>query len=153
MKTIKLLAVAALIAATTTFVSCSNKNAQQEATETETVEVTEELQPIAMIGVVEVADNTINAVEGQPYILDFNATWCGPCQAFKPVFEAAAEKYDGKLTFYSIDTDNNPELANEYKVEAIPTIVGVSATGEVSTYVGSMTTEELDTFIQNILGA
>lgn len=46
----------------------------------------------------------------KPIILDFNAVWCGPCQEFAPVFEAAAEKYGDKVDFISIDVDKYQDL-------------------------------------------
>ncbi|MFM2000546.1 MAG: hypothetical protein RL204_2493 [Bacteroidota bacterium] len=59
----------------------------------------------------------------KPMFIDFNATWCGPCKLMKPMFEELAIQYQGKVNFISIDTDKNPEIADQYGVTSIPTFV------------------------------
>jgi thioredoxin 1 len=55
-------------------------------------------------------------------LVDWWATWCGPCRAFEPVFEAASEKHSD-ITFGKIDTDANQELAGELQITSIPTLM------------------------------
>lgn len=64
-----------------------------------------------------------------PSVVDFSATWCGPCKKFAPMFHAAAEQYEGKLNFVTVDIDEHPELAQRYNVEAVPTIVFLDKNG------------------------
>jgi thioredoxin 1 len=59
----------------------------------------------------------------KPMFIDFNATWCGPCKLMKPMFDELAIEYQGKVNFISIDTDKNPEIADQYGVTSIPTFV------------------------------
>jgi thioredoxin 1 len=59
----------------------------------------------------------------KPLYIDFNAKWCGPCKLMKPMFEELAIQYQGKVNFISIDTDKNPEIADQYGVTSIPTFV------------------------------
>ncbi len=72
----------------------------------------------------------------RPTVIDFNATWCGPCRLFTPAFDAAAKKYSSKVDFYSIDTDKYPQTANAFSIQAIPTIVFMMPDGTVETHTG-----------------
>ena len=56
-------------------------------------------------------------------VVDFNATWCGPCRMLAPVLEEVSEKYAGQVSFYSVDVDESPELAMEYRVSSVPCLV------------------------------
>lgn len=80
----------------------------------------------------------------RPTVIDFNATWCGPCRLFGPAFDAVAEKYFNKADFYSIDTDVYPETATAFQINAIPTVVIIKPDGTVQTHVG------LGDFLKNV---
>ena len=56
-------------------------------------------------------------------VVDFNATWCGPCRMLAPVLEDVSEKYAGKVSFYSVDVDESPELAMQFRVSSVPCLV------------------------------
>jgi len=58
----------------------------------------------------------------KPCILDFYATWCGPCKMVAPILEDLANEYDGQIYIYKIDVDAEPELAAAYGIQSIPTI-------------------------------
>jgi thioredoxin 1 len=58
-----------------------------------------------------------------PVLVDFFATWCGPCKMMGQVLEKLSEKYDGKIAFAKIDVDENPDSAAEYNVRSIPFMV------------------------------
>ncbi len=56
-------------------------------------------------------------------VVDFYATWCYPCKLLAPVMEKVAEKYQGRAGFYKVDVDQFAQIAGEYGVDAMPTIV------------------------------
>lgn len=58
----------------------------------------------------------------KPVLVDFWATWCGPCIAIAPTLEEIAAEYDGEVVIAKIDVDNNRKLAKNYKVRAIPSM-------------------------------
>ena len=63
------------------------------------------------------------AMNAPAAVVDFNATWCGPCRMLAPVLEEISEQYEGKVSFYSVDVDDSPELATEYRVSSVPCLV------------------------------
>lgn len=58
----------------------------------------------------------------RPVVIDFNATWCGPCRQFGPTFEKVGEEYASKAIFMSIDVDQRPEVAQLYSFDGIPCV-------------------------------
>ena len=68
-------------------------------------------------------------------LVDFNATWCGPCQMFRPILEEFAEENDD-IKVVSVDIDNEDELAHEYEVFSIPCLVSFEDGKEVKRNIG-----------------
>jgi len=56
-------------------------------------------------------------------LVDFSATWCGPCRMLAPVLEEISEKLGDRVKFYNVDVDDAPELAAEYRVNSVPCVV------------------------------
>lgn len=84
----------------------------------------------------------------RPIVLDFTATWCPPCQAFKPKFKKAAEAFVGEVDFYTVDFDKNPELVEIFKIKSIPTLIFIPVTGAPSAIVGAPA--DVDEFIEAV---
>ena len=138
MKKSKILLKIAASAVLVLLASCGGKTVTDD-TATETAAETVE------------ADNA-TVVAGLPQVIDFNATWCGPCRMFAPTFEKMEKKYEGKITFLSVDVDENPDMAAQYEVQSIPTVVYIDAEGKtVDVTVGLLSEEEFEARLQKLL--
>ncbi|MFZ6031645.1 MAG: thioredoxin [Chloroflexota bacterium] len=59
----------------------------------------------------------------RPVLIDFTATWCGPCKMLAPIVEQLAHEWDGKVKVLKMDVDENPDLAGQYQVMGVPTLM------------------------------
>ena len=89
-------------------------------------------------------------VTGLPVIMDFSATWCPPCQQFKPIFEEAKDRYSGQIEFNTIDVDAEKELAQQFNITSIPAIVFIDAEGnEINRIIGFTDKDSFDKAIND----
>jgi len=84
-------------------------------------------------------DNFANEIEQAKglALVDFWATWCGPCQAIAPVIEQLAEQYVGKLKVAKLDTDANTDTAVRFNVRSIPTVMFFKDGKHIDTVIGA----------------
>lgn len=155
MKLLHLAAGVAVSILALTLPACSNKSDKVADTVDETAqEATDAVEDATDIPAVTVIEHgqKLPKLNGKPQILDFNATWCGPCRRFAPTFEMIAETYRNDALFFSIDVDSNPEIAAEYNVESIPTVVYISPDGSYTTTVGALDTPDFNNAVKQFLG-
>ena len=97
-----------------------------------------------------VANNDISAAKSAAKaFIDFNATWCGPCRMLAPIVDELADEFDGKVEFYSVDVDENPDLAQEFGVMSIPTLVVLKDGAEAAKHIGFIPKDNLKALIEN----
>ena len=150
------------VAATMSFASCGSK---APADTVETADSTETVAEEKATAETEVADENSSAVielkaddtvapDALPVVVDFNATWCGPCKAFAPTFHKVAAEYAGKAVFASADVDVCEALAKENKVTSIPDVIIFypASTGRATvSHEGLMTEDEFKAFLDKNL--
>lgn len=75
--------------------------------------------------------------EGLPLVLDFSATWCGPCKKIAPIIEELAGEYDGRVNIGKCDVDDNEELASRFGIRNVPTVLFIKDGNVVDRHVGA----------------
>ncbi|MEF9986577.1 MAG: thioredoxin [Bacteroidales bacterium] len=87
----------------------------------------------------------------KPAIIDFYASWCGPCKALAPVLEELAKEYEGKIDIYKVDTEKESELAAAFGIRSIPTILFVPLSGQPQITQGAMPKAQFKEVIDSVL--
>ena len=87
----------------------------------------------------------------RPAVIDFYTTWCGPCKMMAPVVESLAEKYAGKIDFYKVDIDQEPELASVFGIRSIPTFLFIPKEGNPTMQMGAMQKEDFEEIIGKVM--
>ena len=87
----------------------------------------------------------------KPLVVDFWATWCGPCRMVSPIISELAEVYDGKAVVAKCDVEENEDLAAEYGIRNIPTILFFKGGEVVNKLVGAQQRAKIDEAIQQLL--
>ena len=87
-----------------------------------------------------------------PVIVDFWASWCAPCRAIAPVLDELAGTYKGKVTVGKVNVDEHPDLAAQFGILNIPTLIFIKGGQEVDRVVGVQSKSALETKIQKLAG-
>jgi len=87
----------------------------------------------------------------RPAVIDFFATWCGPCRALSPLVEEMSNEYAGKVDIYKVDVDAEPELASLFGIRSIPSLLFIPMNGQPKMSVGAMPRQQLKEQIETLL--
>ena len=95
------------------------------------------------------SDEVLNSEK--PVLVDFWATWCGPCKMVAPVLEEIAREHGDKLTVAKLDIDQNQATARDYQVMSIPTMIVFKGGQPTKTIVGAMPKKKLEAELEPAL--
>ena len=90
-------------------------------------------------------------MSSKPMVVDFFATWCGPCKQLAPILEEIEQDHKGEVIFKRIDVDQEGELAMEFKIEAVPTLLFITPKGEYQTLLGFQEKSVIEAKIAELL--
>lgn len=87
----------------------------------------------------------------KPCIIDFFATWCGPCKALSPVLEEISKEYEGQIDVYKIDVDKESDLAGAFGIRSVPTLLLCPLNKEPRIAQGAMAKSQLKKMVDDVL--
>jgi len=85
----------------------------------------------------------------KPVVVEFHATWCGPCKLLMPRMEKSMVKYNDKIDMAKVDIDDLPDVALEFSVGAVPSVLLIKDGTVVDKFVGLKDEDQIDTFLAN----
>ncbi|MBR2051716.1 MAG: thioredoxin [Bacteroidales bacterium] len=88
----------------------------------------------------------------KPAVIDFYASWCGPCKMMAPIMDELAKEYEGKVYIYKIDTEAEEELAQIFGIRSIPSLLFIPMDGKPMMSQGALPKAELKKIINENLG-
>ena len=144
-------AIAVLITALAT--SCGNAGAQNDAkkkaaNEKHAIELTTEQFSTQVYNL---EDNEMKYLGNKPAIVDFTATWCGPCRSIAPILEELAKEYKDQIVIYKVDVDQCREVAEAFGIQSIPAVLYIPLNGEPSMTIGARNKAKFQDEINKIL--
>lgn len=93
----------------------------------------------------------IGASMNVPVVVDLWAEWCGPCRMLKPVLEKLADEYQGRFLLAKVDSDQNQDIARQFAVRGIPTVIGIVNGREVARFTGAQPESSVREFLDKLM--
>lgn len=150
MKTLKTLTIA--LAAMMLFAACGNSGAQNDKKKDNAPKAVKELNAESFTEkVFDMNSEDLVFLGDRPAIVDFTASWCGPCQRIAPVLEELAKEYEGQIVIYKVDVDKEKGLAQAFNVSSIPAVLYIPLEGEPVMTVGARGKERFKEEIGRLL--
>ena len=87
----------------------------------------------------------------QPVLVDFWATWCGPCRMLSPTVDEIADEYEGRVTVAKCNVDDSDEIAMQYRVRNIPTLIFFKGGQQVDKLVGLVSKKEITDILDKLI--
>ena len=143
-------AVSLMIALAT---SCGNAGAQNDSKKKSTeqkhaIELTSE--QFSQL-VYDINSEEMKYLGNKPAIVDFTATWCGPCRSIAPILEELAKEYEGQIVVYKVDVDKCRDIAEAFGISSIPAILYIPLNGDPSMTIGARNKSKFQSEIDKIL--
>lgn len=150
MKTIYKTAISAM-AAMLIFAACGNAGAKTPERKDKSKGVVELNSETFTKKVYDMTGEELNYLGNKPAIVDFTASWCGPCQRIAPILEELAAEYKGEIVIYKVDIDKERGLAEAFNVSSIPAVMYIPADGDPVMTIGARNKEKFVSEINKIL--
>lgn len=155
-----------LLTSAITFSACTHNKKTENNSQIQTVSKTDDTAKASAEGNVtylstadfrlKIMDYTVHQTEWvfegeRPAVIDFYATWCGPCKMMAPIVEETAKTYTGKVDFYKVDIEKEQELAQTFGIQSIPTFLFIPAKGKPTMQMGAMSKETFEKMVDENL--
>ena len=98
------------------------------------------------------ARDVIQASQTVPVLVDFWATWCGPCKQLTPILEKVVRAAKGKVRLVKIDIDKNPEIAQQLRIQSVPTVYAFVAGQPVTGFAGAQPESQVKALVDRLIG-
>ncbi len=139
-------AVLCLLVGLSSVACAAGSNTKQEGGKVEHLNYSEFNKKVA-----DVSQSNWKYLGDKPCIVDFYASWCGPCKMISPYLDDLAKEYKGKISIYKIDVDKERELARMFGASSIPLLVFIPKDGQPQMSRGAMSKGELRNAIETVL--
>ena len=98
------------------------------------------------------AKDVIQASQTVPVLVDFWATWCGPCKQLTPILEKVVRAAKGKVRLVKIDIDKNPEIAQQLRIQSVPTVYAFVGGQPVTGFAGAQPESQVKALVDRLIG-